>query len=111
MRNNNEVYMLCFKNSLDYFLPQIICLPICVYQRAIVLPCPASIPYVSPVMRVCLSTVYSHHVDSLIVFLAPQVYYHGLIILSLSSQACYQVELFPIPIVTSKQKVKISSEH
>ena len=86
-----------FKNSLDYFLLQIICLPICVYRRAIVLPCPASIPCVSPVTRVYLSTVYYHLVDSLIVSLTLQFYYHELIILSLSSQACCQVELFPIP--------------
>ena len=86
----NKIYIyLVVKNSLDYFLPRIICLPICVYQRAIVLPCPASILYVSPVTRVCLAIVYSHPVDSLIVFLAALFYYHELTILFLSSQACY----------------------
>ena len=38
--NRVSIYLV-FENSLDYFLPLIICLPICVYQRAIVLPCPA----------------------------------------------------------------------
>ena len=96
-----------FKNLLDYFLPRIICLLICVYQRAIVLPCPASILYASPVTRVYLSIVYSRPGDSLTVFLAVLSYYHELTILSLSSQACYQVELFPIPTVISKpQKIK-----
>lgn len=87
---------LVFKNLLDYFLPLIICLPICAYRHATAQPCPASILYVCPAMRVCLSIVYSHPVDSLIVSLTLQLYYHELPTLSLPSQACYLAGLSPI---------------
>ena len=56
----------------------------------------------SPVTRADLSIVYSGPVDFSIAFLTLQLYYHGLATLSLSSQACYQVEPFPTQLVMSK---------
>ena len=92
----------CILNSLDRFLPLIICLLICVYRHVIVLPCPAGTLGVSPATRAYLSIVYSGPVDSLIVFLTLLLYYHELVTLSSSSQACYQVAPFPTQMVTSK---------